>query len=64
MRAVLSFLPARFLPNGRSKISVGGSRVAHRREAELYRPVHEFLDRLLDPRKRQEPFTYVTKVPR
>lgn len=62
--AVLSFLPARFLPNGRSDISVGGSQVAHEREAELYRPVHEFLDRLLDPQKRKEPFTYVTEVPR
>ena len=62
--AVLSFLPARFLPDGRSDISVGGSRVAQKREAELYRPVDEFLARLLDPRKRKERFTHVMEVPR
>ena len=62
--AVLSFLPARFLPAGRSDISVGVSRVAQKPEAELYRPVHEFLDRLLDPRKRTEHFTRVMEVPR
>lgn len=62
--AVLSFLPARFLPAGRSAISVGGKRMAQKPEAELYRPVHEFLDRLLDPRKRKEPFTDVMEVPR
>ena len=62
--AVLSFLPARFLPDGRSDISVGGSRVAQKREAELYRPVQEFLDRLLAPRKRKERFTDVMEVPR
>ena len=62
--AVLSFLPARFLPDGRSDISVGGSRVAQKREAELYDPVHEFLDRLLDPRERKERFTHVMEVPR
>ena len=62
--AVLSFLPARFLPDGRSDISVGGLRVAQKREAELYRPVHEFLDRLLDPRERKERFTHVMEVPR
>ena len=55
--AVLSFLPARFLPNGRSDISVGGNRVGQEPEEELYRPVGEFLDRLLDRNKRKEPFT-------
>ena len=62
--AVLSFLPARFLPDGRSDISVGGSRVAQKQEAELYRPVQEFLDRLLDPRERKERFAHVMEVPR
>ena len=55
--AVLSFLPARFLPNGRSDISVGGNRIGQEPEEELYRPVGEFLDRLLDRNKRKEPFT-------
>ena len=57
--AVLSFLPARFLPKGRSDISVGGRRAAQKPEEELYRPVHEFLDRLLDGYKRKERFTVI-----
>ena len=52
--AVLSFLPARFLPAGRSDISVGGSTVRQTPESELFQPIHEFLDRLLDPGKRKE----------
>ena len=44
--AVLSFLPARFLPRGRSDISVGGSRIRQQPEEALYRPVHDFLERL------------------
>ena len=60
--AVLSFLPARFLPEGESDISVGGSRVRQQPEADLYRPVHGFLDRLLDQGKRKEGFTDVVEV--
>ena len=48
--AVLSFLPARFLPEDRSDISVGGTRIRQTPEPELYRPIHDFLDRLLDRR--------------
>ena len=55
--AVLSFLPARFLPDGKSLINVGGCRVPLVAEEELYRSVHDFLDRLRDCHKRQEPFT-------
>ncbi len=55
--AVLSFLPARFLPEGKSGISVGGRRVEQRPEDELYRPVHGFLDRLL-----QEPREALTAI--
>ena len=54
---VLSFLPARFLPDGRTAISVGGIRVRPAAEADLYRPVHDFLDRLLDPSRCKEPLT-------
>ena len=61
--AVLSFLPARFLPKGRSDVSVGGPAVPQRPEDELYRPVHDFLDRLRDPKKRKEPFTETAEVP-
>ena len=60
--AVLSFLPARFLPEGRSDISVGGSRVRQTPEPDLYRPIHKFLNRLLDPEKRKERFTNVIEV--
>lgn len=61
--AVLSFLPARFLPEGRSDVSVGGRAVPQCPEDELYRPVLEFLDRLCDPAKRKEPFTETAEVP-
>ncbi len=44
--AVVSLLPARFLPRGQSDISVGGKAVPQALEEELYRPLHEFLDRL------------------
>jgi len=54
---VLSFLPARFLPDGRTAISVGGSRVRPAAEADLYRPVHDFLDRLLDRSRCKERLT-------
>ena len=52
--AILSFLPARFLPKGKSDISVGRSRVPQRPEDDLYRPIHKFLDRLLDSNERKE----------
>lgn len=60
--AVLSFLPARFLPKGKSDISVGGSRVRQTPEADLYQPIHDFLNRLLDREKRKERFTDVVEV--
>ncbi len=44
--AVLSFLPARFLPQGKSGISVRGNRVSQLPEEQLYKPIGEFLDRL------------------
>ena len=62
--AVLSLLPAHFLPEGRSDISVGGRRVAQTPESALYQPIHEFLDRLLDlePGRRKEPFGEAMEV--
>ena len=60
--AVISFLSARFLPEGRSEISVGESTVAQKPEQELYQPIGEFLDRLLDPGQRKEPFTDAVEV--
>ena len=59
--AVLSFLPARFLPKG-TLIDVGGSPVSPSPEERLYDPIHDFLDRLKDPRVRKEPFTRVGEV--
>ena len=61
--AVLSFFPARFLPEGRSDVSVGRHRVRQCPENELYRPIHEFLDRLCDPKKCKEPFTEPAEFP-
>ena len=61
--AVLSFLPARFLPENRSAISVGGREVAQKPEEELYRPICDFLDRLLDPKQRKESFAAVEVGP-
>ncbi len=60
--ALLSFLPARFLRKDGSDVSVGQTRIAHRPEDELYRPIHDFLDRLLDENKRKEQFTDVQEV--
>lgn len=67
--AIVSFLPARFLPSRppakRATISVGGQRVSQAPEEELYRPIDDFLDRLLDrnrQRPRQEPFTDAVEV--
>ncbi len=59
--AVLSFLPAWFLPKGKSDISVGRSTVPQAPENKLYQPVHDFLDRLLE-RRHEEPFTDVREV--
>ena len=61
--AVISFLPARFLPQDNANISVGGKEVPQVREPQLYRPIHQFLDRLFDPSLRKEPFTNALKVP-
>ena len=61
--AVISFLPARFLPQDNANISVGGKKVPQVPEPRLYRPIHQFLDRLLDPSLRKEPFTNALKVP-
>ena len=60
--AVLSFLPARFLPVGRSHISVGVSKVPQETEPELFKAIENFLGRLLDSCKRKEPFTDVQEV--
>ena len=63
--AVLSFLPARFLPegpDGRSAISVGKQQHYLATENELYQPIHRFLDRLRDPGEHKDEFTKVIEV--
>ncbi len=60
--AVLSFLPGRFLPQRKSRISVGGKKVNTKPEKELYRPIHDFLDRLLDEARRKERFSKVIEA--
>ncbi len=62
---VLTFIPATFLPTPpkerRPKIAVGGKEV-ELDEGKLWEPVNDFLDRLLDPQKRKEPFGQVLEV--
>ena len=60
--AVLSFLPARFLPHGKSTLSVGGHKVSLAAENELYRPVDDFLNRLLNQDERKEDFARVIEI--
>jgi CRISPR-associated protein Cmr1 len=67
--AVVSFLPARFLPGERPGISVGGTDVAMRPESELYEPVRRFLTRLagdghadLPGSKPTDPFTVIATI--
>ena len=68
--AVLSFLPARFLPSEAGGISVGkqdGSGAGQKRTVALasqglWSPINDFLDRLLDPSRRKEPFGTVAEV--
>lgn len=66
--AVLSFLPARFLPKG-TLINVGGYPVPQSPEDKLYRPINRFFDRLLNngeeptgERREPFPFTRVEEV--
>jgi CRISPR-associated protein Cmr1 len=47
--AVLSFLPAQFLPSNHRTIKVGGHQVPQAPEPQLYRPIHNFLDRFGGP---------------
>ncbi len=59
--AVLSFLPARFLPKS-TRIDVGGSPVSPSPEERLYDPIHDFLDRIKNRDQRVEPFTDEAEV--
>jgi CRISPR-associated protein Cmr1 len=68
--AVLSFLPALFLPKTSTgdlaQISVGRKEIPQQSEEELYWPIRTFLDRLLDltprPYERKERFTTAWEV--
>jgi len=53
--AVLSFLPARFLPEDgdKAKINVGGKSIRIQPDEKLWKPIHGFLDRFF--RGRDEP---------
>jgi CRISPR-associated protein Cmr1 len=59
---VLCLMPATFLPEGNSHISVGGKRV-ELSAGELWKPIERFLDRLRDG-KAKEPFGSVMEVTR
>jgi CRISPR-associated protein Cmr1 len=58
---VLTFLPSRFLPQDRDVIDTGGARTPLD-EKNLWRPIHSFFGRLLDPNERRESFGVVTEV--
>ena len=58
---VLTFLPSMFLPSGRDQITVGGKQVALQTK-DFWKPVTDFLDRLLDPSARSEEFTKEDRV--
>lgn len=60
--AVLLLLPAQFLPGDTPQVNVGGRRVGLASEEELWRPVNDLLDRLLDHEKRKEPFGQAFEV--
>ncbi len=60
--AVLSFLPAWFLPKEKCYISVDGTKIRMMNETELYGPIHDFLNRLLDANKRKEKFSGSVEV--
>ena len=55
--AVLSFLPARFLPNGdAAKVNVGGKKVQITADSQIWKPIENLLVRFLDRTKLKEPF--------
>ena len=72
--AVLSFLPACFLPSEAGGISVGKQERGRRGSGDwekqsvelasedLWNPINAFLDRFLDPNEREESFGTVTEV--
>ncbi len=60
--AVLSLLPAQFLPGDNPQVNVGGRNVALAADEALWKPVGDFLDRLLNSEKRQEPFGQAVEV--
>lgn len=59
--AIVTFLPALFLPEKMSDIHVGGKNVQLKKE-DLWKPIQQFLDRLLNPHLRKEPFGDVREV--
>lgn len=58
---VLSFLPARFLPNTAQKVRVGREWVQLPASGQLYRPIRDFLDRMMG-KGRQELFGEALEV--
>ena len=62
--AVVSLFPTQFLPSTGSQISVGGHSVDQKPEQELYEPIHEFLNRLVNRGRtsRREPFASQLEV--
>lgn len=59
--AVLTFLPAKFLPGRVPEIQVGSRSVPIAAVDQLYRPIHAFLDRMMG-KGRREPFGEALEV--
>jgi CRISPR-associated protein Cmr1 len=59
---VLLFLPAQFLPEG-ERVKVGGQPVTLKRDT-LWNPIHDFMNRVIDPRQGKEQFRGVLEVTR
>ena len=60
--ALVTFLPSRFLPRRDNKpptVNVGGKEVDLATDDKLWKPIHDYLDRLLDSRSRKESFARV-----
>lgn len=57
---VLLFLPAQFLPDG-ERVKVGGRPVPLERDT-LWNPIHEFLNRVIDPSQSKEQFQGALEV--
>jgi CRISPR-associated protein Cmr1 len=60
--AVLSLLPAQFLPGDEPEVNVGSKKLKLASENELWKPLDDLLDRFLDANRRKEAFGHAIEV--